>query len=244
MDSSEQNSDYEKLRDELFEVRVDYKSWLRSLKIIATSISVILFILAFFGYSKIESIENTIYQQVDERLQITDSLLSSIDQSKIDSLNSRLREKEREYDQTIKNLESTIDKSKELQEKLLESMPANSRTQYSLESHYEYSSEGLFTTNTIPQQIKPNSKFDINLIIHEEVDLNKIDVIYLSIIKRDEDDNRILVKNNFYELNERLNKIPVRFDLNKGKFNLRVGYIVSEDGENYFYNKRVPITIK
>jgi amino acid permease len=64
-----------KLRDELFEYRIDIKAYKRSLNAIIAAGTILISVIAFFGYSKIENIEKTIMNRANERLAITDSLL-------------------------------------------------------------------------------------------------------------------------------------------------------------------------
>jgi len=92
--NEENPSSYEKLKEDLFDYRIDIKSYKRNLNTIRISGSIIISVLAFFGYNKIESIQESILRRANERLAITDSILAKIDQKKIDSLNEIIAQKE------------------------------------------------------------------------------------------------------------------------------------------------------
>lgn len=109
---------YEELRKEIVEVKIDYKAWMRSLKIIGFSVTIILALLAFWGYDKIDTIEKTILERTDQRLAQSDSLLSKIDDKRIADLNNKLLLKEKEYTQTIKSLENIITQNKQIEDKI------------------------------------------------------------------------------------------------------------------------------
>jgi hypothetical protein len=124
-----QQSSYEKLRDEVLEVKVDYRAWLRSLKVIALCVTIILAILAYFGYDKIESIESTAVQRVNERLAKTDSLISLIDEVRIHQLDQMLNElsqrvdgKEQELDQLMMGLNQRLQDSQHQLDMRLDSL--------------------------------------------------------------------------------------------------------------------------
>ena len=96
---SEENEN-NKLRDELFEYRVDIKSYIRNLNTIIIAGTLIISVLAFFGYNKIENIEKIVIDKTNQRLAITDSLLAKIDQKKIDSIKNILIVKKRNIAQS------------------------------------------------------------------------------------------------------------------------------------------------
>ena len=121
------NSSIENLRNELFDYRIDIKSYKRNLSTIIIASSVLISVLAFFGYNKIDAIENSILERANNRLAITDSILATIDQKKIDSLKLLLIEKEKEYKLTISNFEKIVAQNKKLEMKLLVSLPENER---------------------------------------------------------------------------------------------------------------------
>ncbi len=133
----EEKSSYEKLRDELFDTRVDLKAWIRSMKILGICVPILLFILAFLGYDKIESIEQKI--------------LSKIDEKRLNELNQRILAKEVEFEQTLKNFEKVLSKNKELEEKLLTALVSNERV----------SAPKMDSSLLAPQKI--SSKFESSL---------------------------------------------------------------------------------
>lgn len=239
-----QKPDYEHLRNELFDVRVDLKAWLSSVKVITISASIIVFILGFFGYSKIESIESKVFDQVNERLQVTDSLIASLDKSRIDSLNQLLNEQEQRYKETIKNLEESIRSSEKIRSNLIKSLPSNTRIEGNLDGYTRKSPDGLFTLTEIQKEFDLNESINVGLIFEESVSLEDIKSIYISVIKKDEDGSQVLVKRSFYQVAGNINKIPISFDFYRGSFELSIGFL--EEGREYdlYYSKDFQINIR
>ena len=189
--SDSQKPNYEHLRDEIFEVRVDYKSWIRSLKVITVSISIIIFILGYFGYTKIDSIENEVIERVNQRLAVTDSLISTIDQSRIDSLNNLIIQQEERYQQTIENLERIITTNEEIQKNLIEALPPNSRIEVPLSSYRTRSPDGMFTLGDIYRDFELYESINVGMIFEESVNLDEIKAIFLTITRSLSDLTRI-----------------------------------------------------
>lgn len=236
-------SNYDKIRDELIEIKSDYKAWLRSLKILWVAVSIILFILAFFGYSKIESIEKTIFERVELRLKTTDSLLAQIDKRRIDSLNKIISEKEVEYKSVIANFENTIRKNKELELKLLNSLVPNKRIEYNLTSYYKESSEGYLKISEIPKSINQKSSLPIYLIFLNNEAVQMAEVINVSVTYKNDKGEIISTGRYFYEINGVYNKAVISFDLPKRRYDVEIGFIAKVNGNKYNYSQNYSIDV-
>ena len=237
------NELYEKLRDELFEYRVSIKTYLKNIKTIIISGTVIISLLAFFGYNKIENIENLVFKEVNERLKVTDDLLSKIDQKKIDSLNIVLTKKEKEFNQTIKNFDLIIKTNKSLEDKLLRSIDENSRTKEINESYYEESQTDYFEIRPFSKTIKLKEKIDFYLIFKENVDLTNIDNLCLKLFPKN---TNIQLQDKYYKVNSNFNKLSLRIDSkykNHQEYQLKIGFYRKE-GENIkFYNSEFDVKL-
>jgi hypothetical protein len=237
-----EKSSYEKLRDELFDTRVDLKAWIRSLKVLGSSVVVLLTILGYFGYNKIESIESTILDKANARLAKTDTILSKIDEKKIDELNRRLGEKQREYEITLSNFEKVLRKNKELEEKLLRSLPPNERAEHPLREWYEKSPEDYFEVRPFGAIFRRKEKQDIYLTFAEKFDLKKASVLRLQLIE--DKKNGYQVIDYFFKVQQRFNKITFTPDVDPGNYVLNVGFVTTENNKDTFFRNQNKVKVQ
>ncbi len=226
-------SSYEKLRDELFDTRVDLKAWITGLKILGSSVTVLLAILAYFGYNKIESIESTILEKANARLAKTDTILSKIDERKIDELNRRLAGKQREYELTLSNFEKVLAKNKELEEKLLRSLPPNERAEHPLREWYVRSPEDYFEVRPFATNLRRKEKQDIYLTFADKFDIKKASLLRLQLTE--DKQKGFLVVDYFFKVQQRFNKLTFTVDVPVGDYILGVGFLSTEDNKDTFY---------
>ena len=203
--SQKENSLTEKLRDELFDYRVDIKTYKRNLSTIIIAGSVLISILAFFGYSRIENIETTIMEQANARLAITDALLSKIDQTKIDSLNQLLVSREQEFLYTIYNFERIIQQSNDLQMLILQGLPANSRIEERrVERFIREFPTNIFTLHPFNTELSRSQIEFIFLSIDDSVEISDDDFLAVRLFPRG---RRVILLENHYAVNSRFNKL-------------------------------------
>ncbi|MCL4548701.1 MAG: hypothetical protein M1495_09045 [Bacteroidetes bacterium] len=222
--------DYEKLRDELFKVSVDYKAWMRSLKIIAIAITIILTLLAFFGYDKIDTIEKTILERANLRLAKTDSILSKIDDKKINELNMRLVEKEKQYEQTLSNFEKLLSQNEKIEDRILQLLPNNKRIEYKLSTYIIKSPEDYFQIKPIKNIWHSNEIMNLYLVFNDNFDLKKVTALRFQL-----SDSKYLVKDYYFQNEQRFNKIEITLDVGKGDYFFEFGFITKENNEDVFY---------
>ncbi|MCD4663979.1 MAG: hypothetical protein K8R68_01835 [Bacteroidales bacterium] len=240
---SENSSNNEKLREELFEIRVDVQVYKRSFKILVTSVVIITAIIAYFGYDKIDTIQKDILKKANQRLAQTDSLLSNIDQSKLDTLNIKLSKKVKEYELTLANFDLVLQSNKELENKLFATLNTNKRVEYPLKSLYQHSPEDFFKLKKFPNVFKPNEKLDLFLSFSDSFELSSAEVLKLEITKT-KNDQLYQVKDYSFEVQQRLNKLSITLDIAKGKYILDVGFIKKDKEKYHFYRFRKNIVIK
>lgn len=193
-----------KLKEDLFDYRVDIKSYKRSLNIIIISVTVLGSILAFFGYSKIEHIENTIMAKANNRLKITDSILAKIDGKRIDSLNNVIVIKEKEYQTTIENFEKLILYSKELELKLLESIKENERITVKNNSYFSEFPTDMFYIHPINKNVEKLKSYPIYLVINNINTFSKEDYLSINVFPKG---RRVLILDKTYKVNSKFNKL-------------------------------------
>jgi len=226
------NSSYEKLKEDLFDYRVDIKSYKRNLNTIMVCFSIIISIAAFFGYNKIESIQESILIRANERLAITDSLLSKIDKHKIDSLNEIISQKEIEYKQTIDNFENVISNNRALEDKLLKSLPENKRIALNVNSYSTEFPTSIFEILPFRKTLKSGDNESIYLIFKDDVINSKEDFISINLFPKG---HNILLLDKRYDIDTRLNRLSfgiVRFE-NYIDYVLEIAYFKKEKNDNY-----------
>lgn len=230
--------DYEDLRKDITEVRIDYKAWIRTIKIIAFSVTIILAVLTYFGYDKIDSLEKTIIDRTNNRLAQTDSILSKIDEKKINEINQRITDKEKEYSQTLKNFEKIITQNKRIEDNILALLPNNKRTERKLSSYYGSHVDDLFDFRPIENSYKQNSVVNFYLIFKETFDLNNADVISLNLFR-----GNYIIKQYYYVIEQRFNKINLTFDVEKGDYTIEFGFLSKSNDKPTFHSYKKNIKI-
>lgn len=222
----------DKLRDELFNYRVDIKSYIKNLNTIMISGTVLIALLAFFGYNRIDSIEKTILEEANKRLAVTDSILAKIDQSKIDSLNTFLIIKEKELIQTISNFEKIIYQNKSLEMKLLNSLPENDRINRKEGGYIDGLLADYVEMKPFKTILNEKEIVYIYLVLKENVEFASDDYISLAIYPKG---RGVLLDYKYYNVNSKLNKIS--FGLRKFKnykdYRIEVAYFKKENKDTY-----------
>lgn len=242
--NEKEESNYEKLRDELFDYRVTIKTYIKNLNTIMISGTIILSLLAFFGYNKIENIERIIITKVDKRLAVTDSILSKIDQKTIDSLNILLLEKELDLKKTIENFEKTISKNKELELNLLKNLVENKRISPKNVSRYSEPNTDIFDIREFKTDFKINELGFVYLVVRDGFELDESCFLNLSLYPKN---RNILLQDKHYSVDSKFNKLS--FVINE-KFEKNTVYtleisLFKKEGKSYKeYKKKIDINLK
>ncbi len=235
-ESKEDDKSYEKLRDELTETRIDLKAWIRSMKILGICVSILLFILAFLGYDKIDSIQQKI--------------LSKIDEKRLDELNQRILAKEREFEQTLKNFEKVQSKNKELEEKLLASLPSNEQISAPrIDSSLLAPAEDRFQIRDFPLSFKKSSRQNLFLTFNDNFDLKNAELLEVAILQKKSENHYNQYADYFFKVQQKLNKLSFVVDVEPGNYLLRAGYVIKTKGksdkvEYTFYSYEYSIRIQ
>lgn len=234
----------EGLRNELFDYRVDIKSYKKNLNTIIVCGTIVFSILGFMGYNKIENIEKTILEKANKRLIQTDSLLAKIDQTKIDSLNTMLRNKEIEYNILLARFEKIITLSEELQLKFLDSLTENERIESKVNSYIQQSASNIFEIIPFKKQVSKNQRQYIYLILNESVDIKPDSYLDIRIFPKD---RRMIVRNNTYKVSSKFNKVSFEIEPfeNYKEYELEISFFSkSKSGTYNKYQIKEAITLK
>lgn len=248
-ESKEEKSSYEKLRDELFDTRVDLKAWVRSIKIMLSFAAAFLATLAYFGYDKIQSVEKAIIDQANSRLAKSDALLAMVDEKKLNQINKRLSDKEKEYEIMISSFNKFVSKNKELQEVLLKSMEPNEvLLEPEIPSITLADSEFNFEVRPFPSTIKAKSKQDIYLTFQDGFPLNDAEMLGVYFLQMSSESSYKNLKKYIFKGQQRQNKLSFTVNVAPDNYLLRVGYLKkSKDRKNdntyVFYSKEYPVKV-
>lgn len=116
---------YEKLRDELFHYRVEIQAYKRSMGMLWTCVSIVVALLGFFGYNRVEALLSRVEQTANERLAKSDALLAQVDTYSVDSLALIIQEKVQVLEVAITALENGTRVNNVLYKKLIAGLPYN-----------------------------------------------------------------------------------------------------------------------
>ena len=107
-------------------------------------VSVVVALLGFFGYNRVEALLDRVEKSANERLSKTDSLLVRIDSHFLDSLMTVVDERTTAYHDAIAALEKGARVNNELYKKLISGLPYNKRDATSIKSYIRDDATSLF----------------------------------------------------------------------------------------------------
>lgn len=234
----------ERMREELFKYRVEIEAYKKSLNIIIICGSILLTILTFFGYNKIDNIEKYIMTETGKRLAITDSLLSTINTKKIDSLNQQLNLKEKEMKKTLDNFEKIIKANKQLEDKILSSLPANKLVDAVDKACIKKNRNDYYEIRDVEKNMLIGKPTEIYLIFNENVEIEQFKYICVKLYPKG---RNIILQNKYYAINSKYNKMILEItDMfeNYKEYIVEVG-LIKEKNDNYEYHRStIEVTLK
>lgn len=238
------NSDsYEKLRDELFQYRVEIQSFKRSMKTLWACASIVIAVLGFFGYNRIETLLNKVESNANTRLAKTDALLAKVDTRFLDSLMTIVEEKTSSYEAAISALENGTRVNNEIYRKLIAGLPYNNRTKAKYEAYYVNNAINLFDIVYYNEQYASGQKGECYVVMGDEYIKEKDDALLVMI----EPKNRHLaVFYQIFEVQSNYNKLYYSFDKTDGavEYTLRVILLRKRGSKTDGFQLSKPITLK
>lgn len=175
---------YEKLRDELFHYRIEIKSYQRSFGILATCVSVVIGILAFFGYERIESVMKSYESRANNRLAHTDSLLANVDAKALDSLRDAVASRTALYEKAMSELEKGTRINSELFKIIIRNLPFNSHVEHPIDSYQQNSAAGVFDIGFYTELYKTGQTGECHVVFNENATIGPEDVFIVSIFPK------------------------------------------------------------
>ena len=198
---------YEKLRDEVFQYRIETRSQLKSFRYLASFTAIVVAILAFFGYDKIDSITSKIEERTNSRLASTDSLLSSIDTQYLDSLTIAVSQRTAIYEKALTELERGTKVSQDYFRVVGNSLPYNKEIEVKIDSYLNDNRIDVIDVVQFSGTIHERQVGDCIVSIRDDVDIKEGDAIEIKVYPKG---RRIVVFSQFYHVNKPLNRLSFR----------------------------------
>lgn len=241
-DSSEHGSPYEKLRDELFNYRVDIQSYKRSMNTLWACVSIVVAILGFFGYNRVEALLDKVEKNASVRLSKTDSLLARIDTHFLDSLMNTVDERTRAYQDAIVALEKGTRVNNELYKKLISGLPYNKRVETSFESYIGEDATNLFDIVFYSNPYSLNTIGDCYIVMGDEYIKEKDDVFIIEVAPKS---RNLLLYSQQFDVQANYNKLFFKLERLQqfADFELVVVLIRKRGNEFHGYRMIKPLSV-
>ncbi len=238
---TENPQSYEKLRDELFQYRVDIQSYRRSMNALWACVPVIMAILAFFGYNKVEALLDKVEQSANERLSETDALLSKVDAHYLDSLTAIVEERTIAYEEAIAALEKGTRVNNELYTKLISGLPYNKRVETKVEPYVGKSATNLFDIVFYSEKYKYGQTGECYVVMGDEYSIEKDDVFLIEVRPRN---RHMIISSETFEVLGNYNKFHFRFGQFEqySDYELSVVLLRKKGKDTMGYKLSMPIT--
>lgn len=237
------NESCEKLRDELFQYRVEIQSYKRSMNTLWACVSVVVAILGFFGYNRVESLLEKVEESANERLSKTDSILTKIDTQFLDSITTAVAEKTEEYENAIAALEKGMRVNKELYKKLISGMPYNKRVDDAFHSYVERDAVNLFDVIFYDDKYVSDKTGECYVVMGDEYKKEKNDLLLVEV----KPNNRhVIVYYQAFEVQNNYNRLHYSFSqFEKYKEYTLIVVLIRKQGKDYLgYTVKKPVVIK
>lgn len=240
---SNENESYEKLRGELFEYRVDIKSYKRSMNTLIAAASVVMTILAFFGYNRIEAIHDEVEARANARLAKTDSLLAMVDMRYLDSLKEVVNERTLLYEEAIAALERGTRVNNEIYKKLIESLPYNKRLGDGFGAYYDKDAFNLFDVVYYSENYSFKNTGECYVVMGDEFVKQQGDMFLVEVFPQN---RNVAVYFQLFEVHDNYNRLYFKFDKFEqyDKYVLNVVLLRNNGKERYGYSMKKEIVCR
>lgn len=205
----ENKESYEKLRDELFQYRVEIQSYKRSMRTLWACVSIVIAVLGFFGYNRIETLLGKVESNANARLARTDSLLMKVDTHFLDSVRTVVEERTASYEEAIAALENGTRVNNELYRKLISALPFNKRKEKDVGVYSVENAINIFDIVYYTESYRVGRDGDCYVVMGDEFIKEKDDILLIIV----EPINRnIAVFYQTFEVLDKYNKLYFCFD--------------------------------
>lgn len=241
--TEESSTQYEKLRDELFQYRVEIQSFKHSMRTIWISITVGFTLFGFLGYGKVEALLDRVETKANERLSKTDSLLAKVDTQYLDSLIAVVNEKTLAYEASVAALEKGTLVNNNLMKSIIKDIPYNKRFDVKHTPYFETDATNMFNVIYYTDNYAYGETGDCYVVMGEEYKKEEGDVFLVEIKV---ENRNIAVFYQTFEAFENYNKLHYSFgDHKHGSRYLLVIALIRKRGTDFIgYTQTKPIVVK
>ena len=207
-EESKDSEQYEKLRDELFQYRVEIQSYKRSMNTLWVCASVVLAILGFFGYNRVENLLEKVERNANERLSKTDDILAKIDTRFLDSITTVVAERTEAYEEAIAALEKGMRVNLELYKKLISGLPYNKKVENGYHSYIVSDAINLFDIVFYSERCLPDETGECYVVMGDEYKKEKDDLFLVEVLPKN---RNVAVYMQTFEVLDNYNKLYFTF---------------------------------
>ena len=237
------NYQYEKLRDELFQYRVEIQSFKRSMRSLWISATVVFTLFGFFGYGKLEALLSRVEKKANERLSKTDSLLAKVDTYYLDSLIALVNEKTIVYEAAVAALEKGTRVNNSVIKSFISGIPYNKRFDVTHTPYLETDATNMFDIIYYTDNYSYGERGDCYLVMGEEYKKERDDIFLVEVLV---ENRRVAVFNQTFEALENYNKLHYSFKKyeQENHYSLVIALIRKRGEEFIGYTQTKPIIVK
>lgn len=237
------NQACEKLRDELFQYRVEIQSFKRSMKTLWGCVIAVSTILVLFGYNRVSDLLDKVENNANERLAKTDSILATVDMRFLDSLTFLVNERTETYEKAISALENGIRVNNEMYRKIIASLPYNKRIEYNVNSFLVRDATNIFDVVFYSEDYSEGETGECYVVMGDEYARNANDVLLVEVLPLNKN---VAVYYQIFEVKDNYNKLYFRFNKYEQdlEYSLRIILLRKQGKDHVGYTITKPITIK
>ena len=207
--NSETNASLEKIREDLFQYRVEIQSYKRSMKMLERCVCVVLAILGFAGYKTLADLIKSLEERANARLEKTDALLAKVDMRSIDSLMAIVKERTIAYEAAIDALDNGTRINNELYKKLISGLPYNRSVENTYPQYVGHPSNNLFDIVYYDSEYQFGKTGECYVVMGDEYIKEKSDMLLIRIIPKG---RGVAVVYQTYEVHSNYNRLSFSFN--------------------------------
>ncbi len=241
--AADSSNQYEKLRDELFQYRVEIQSFKHSMKTIWISITIGFALLGFLGYGQVEALLDRVEKNANERLSKTDSLLAKVDTHYLDSMIAVVNEKTISYEASVAALEKGTRVNNNMIKSLISGIPYNKRFDVEHTPYMKTDATGMFDIIYYTDYYVYGETGDCYVVMGEEYKKEDGDIFLVEVRV---ENRHVAVFYQTFEAFDSYNKLHYNFRRfeNATHYSLEIALIRKRGKDFIGYTQTKPIIVK
>lgn len=224
------NDSIETMRDELFQYRVEICSYKRSMNCLIACVSVVIALLGFFGYDKIDSVADRFEERASNRLSVTDSILAKIDTHFLDSITNIINQTTIVYENALLSLEKGIQYNTDYKQ-LISKQPYNKRKEGFVNSFAIRNATNVFDLAYYTDSIHSGNVGECFVVMRDDYDYSQEDLFLVEILPSGS--NTVIYRQTF-EVKSDYNKFYYQFNKQESNNKYKLEVILLKKVGNQF----------